>query len=65
MVPNVTKNVSLLVVGTQDRRKLNGYEKSGKHRKAEALIDKGMDIQILSESDFSELIGVDEDLQYA
>ena len=59
VVPNVTKKVSLLVVGTQDRRKLNGYEKSSKHRKAEALIDKGMDIQILSESDFSELIGVD------
>ena len=61
VVPNVTKKVSLLVVGTQDRdrRKLNGYEKSSKHRKAEALIDKGMDIQILSESDFSKLIGVD------
>ena len=59
VVPNVTKKVSILVVGTQDKRKFNGYEKSGKHRKAEALIDKGMDIQILSESDFSELIGVE------
>ena len=59
VVPNVTKKVSILVVGTQDRRKLNGYEKSSKHRKAEALIYKGMDIQILSESDFSKLIDVD------
>ena len=40
------------MVGTQDRSKLNGYEKSGKHRKAEVLIEKGAEIQILSESDF-------------
>ena len=59
VVSNVTKKVSILVVGTQDRKKLNGYKKSSKHRKAEALIEKGMDIQILSESDFPKLIGVD------
>ena len=60
VVPNVTKKVSILVVGTQDRRKLNGYKKRSKHRRAEALIDNGIkDIQILSESDFSKLIGVD------
>ena len=47
------------MVGTQDRSKLNGYEKSGKHRKAEVLIEKGAEIQILSESDFLELLGVD------
>ena len=46
----------MLVVGTQDKSKLNGYEKSGNRRKAEALIEKGVDIQILSESDFSELL---------
>ena len=51
--------VTMLVVGTQDSSRLNGYEKSGKHRKAESLIEKGADIQILSESDFSELIGLD------
>ena len=56
---SVTRKTSILVVGTQDKNKLNGYEKSSKHRKAESLIDKGMEIQILSESDFSELIGVD------
>ena len=48
----------MLVVGTQDRSKLKGYEKSGKHRKAESLIEKSVDIQILSESDFSELMGL-------
>ena len=51
VAPSVTKNVTMLVVGTQDKSKLNGYEKSSKHRKAEVLIDKGLDIQILSESD--------------
>ena len=59
VVPNVTKKITILVVGTQDKSKLNGYEKSSKHRKVEALIGKNVDIQILSESDFSELIGVD------
>ena len=53
---NVSKKTTLLVVGTQDRSKLKGYEKSTKHRKAEILIEKGVEIQILSESDFSELI---------
>ena len=59
VVPNVTKKVTMLVVGTQDMSKLNGYDKSSKHRKAEALINQGMDIQILSETDFSEIIGID------
>lgn len=53
---NVSKKTTLLVVGTQDSSKLKGYEKSTKHRKAQALIEKGVEIQILSESDFSELI---------
>ena len=58
VIDNVTNKVTMIVVGTQDKRKMNGYEKSTKHRKAEALIKKGADIQILSESDFSELTGV-------
>ncbi len=53
---NVSGKTTLLVVGTQDRSKLKGYEKSTKHRKAETLIERGAEIQILSESDFSELI---------
>ena len=56
---SVTKKVSILVVGVQNKNVLNGYEKSRKHRQAEALIADGMDIEILSENDFSELIGID------
>lgn len=48
----VTKQTTLLVIGDQDSYKLAGYEKSKKHRKAEALILKGQPIRILSESDF-------------
>ena len=53
---NVSKKTTILVVGTQDKSKLKGYEKSTKHRKAETLIKNGVEIQILSESDFAELI---------
>ena len=56
---NVTKKVSILVVGTQDMSKLNGYNKKGKHRKVEDLISRGKEIKILSETDFFELLGVD------
>ena len=56
---SVTKKVTMLVVGTQDKNKLNGYEKSAKHRRAEALVDQGQDIQILSEQDFYDLVGID------
>ena len=56
VVGSMSKKVSLLVVGTQDMRKLNGYKKSGKHRRAEELIENGAEIQILSESDFSSLM---------
>lgn len=53
---NVSKNVTLLVVGVQDKTRLKGYEKSAKHRQAEELILKGQDIQILSERDFLKLV---------
>jgi DNA polymerase-3 subunit epsilon len=52
----VTNDTSILVVGIQDKTRLNGYEKSSKQRKAEELIVNGADIQILSESDFFELV---------
>ena len=58
VVNSVSKKVTMLVVGTHDRSRLKGYEKSSKHRKAEALIEKGVDIQILSETDFSELMSL-------
>jgi len=51
----VTKKTTMLVVGDQDIKKLAGHEKSSKHRKAEDLIEKGIPIRILKESDFKEL----------
>jgi DNA polymerase-3 subunit epsilon len=54
----VTKHTTLLVVGDQDIRLLNGHEKSGKHRKAEELIAKGLTIRILTESDFASMVGM-------
>ena len=53
---NVTKRTTILVVGIQDRKKFNGYDKSIKHRKAESLVSRGISIEILSERDFLELI---------
>jgi DNA polymerase-3 subunit epsilon len=52
----VTKHTTLLVVGDEDLRRLNGHEKSSKHRKAEQLIAKGQPIRILSESDFRQIV---------
>ena len=56
VVNNASKRVTMLVVGTQDENRLNGYVKSSKHRKVEELIGKGAGIEILSESDFYELL---------
>ncbi len=56
VVPNVTKKATILVVGTQNKNVLNGYEKSSKQRKAESLIARGANIQILSEQDFFEMV---------
>lgn len=50
--PNVTKTTTLLVVGDQDIEKLNEQDKSGKHRKAEKLIESGQPLRILGEADF-------------
>jgi DNA polymerase-3 subunit epsilon len=52
----VTKHTTLLVVGDEDLRKLNGHEKSSKHRKAEERIRKGQPIRILGEGDFRRLV---------
>ena len=54
----VTKHTTLLVVGDQDIRVLNGHDKSSKHRKAEELIAKGLPIRILTESDFASMVGL-------
>ena len=56
VVPGVTKETTLLVVGDQDIKKLAGKDKSSKHRKAEELISKGQVIRIVKESDFKALV---------
>jgi DNA polymerase-3 subunit epsilon len=53
---NVTSQTTLLVVGDQDLRQLNGCDKSSKHRRAEELILGGQSIRILQESDFMLLV---------
>lgn len=55
--PSVTQRTTILVIGDQDVRRLNGQEKSSKHRKAEELIKKGQKIRILTEKDFVNLVG--------
>jgi DNA polymerase-3 subunit epsilon len=52
----VTTHTTILVVGDEDLRKLNGHDKSTKHRKAEQLITKGQRIRVLGESDFKRLV---------
>lgn len=59
--PGVTKETTLLVVGTQDIARLAGHEKSAKHRKAEALIEAGHPIRIIAEADFMRLCAIAED----
>ena len=54
---NVTRKVSMLVVGMRERGHQELYGKSGKHKKAEQLIEKGLEIEILSEDDFLALVG--------
>ncbi len=58
VIDSVSKKVTMHVVGIQDEEKLNGYSKSSKHRIAEALINDGATIQILSEQDFFELLRI-------
>jgi DNA polymerase III subunit epsilon len=54
----VTKKTTLLVVGDQDIEKLNGQDKSSKHRKAEQLVATGQPIRILGEADFMSMCRV-------
>ncbi|MEZ5763683.1 MAG: hypothetical protein R3D69_05045 [Xanthobacteraceae bacterium] len=49
---NVTQRTTIVVVGDQDLRQTRGKEKSGKHLRAEQLIEKGFAIRIVQESDF-------------
>ena len=52
----VTKKTTMLIVGIQDRAALRGDKKSGKHKRAEELIRQGVQIRILSEQDFGNLL---------
>jgi DNA polymerase III subunit epsilon len=53
---SVTKRTTLLLVGDEDVRVLNGHQTSSKHRKAELLIAQGQPIRILGESDFPRIV---------
>lgn len=57
VLPGVSKKTSVLVVGNQDARKLQGHKISSKHMKAEELIKAGHPIQIITEADFFSLVG--------
>lgn len=54
----VSGKTTMLVVGEQDLSVLRGEDKSSKHRKAESLIEKGVNIEIISEPDFMLLLGI-------
>ncbi|WP_443090345.1 exonuclease domain-containing protein [Basfia succiniciproducens] len=56
VVDGVSKKVTLLVKGIQDKSRLAGKELSNKEIKAQTLISKGYNIKILSEYDFLRLI---------
>ena len=52
----VTKRTNYVISGIQDPTALRGHEKSSKIMKAERYIGEGLDIHILSEEDFRNLI---------
>ena len=52
---SVTKKTEVLVVGQQDYRVVGDSCMSGKQKKALMLLDKGQDIEILSEIEFLEI----------
>jgi DNA polymerase-3 subunit epsilon len=52
----VTKDTTILVIGDQDVRPLNGHEKSAKHLKAEKMIREGAMLRIIGETDFRALM---------
>jgi DNA polymerase-3 subunit epsilon len=52
----LSKTTTLLIVGDQDVGRLAGHTKSSKHRDAEARIQQGQPLRILTESDFLALL---------
>jgi DNA polymerase-3 subunit epsilon len=55
---SVNKTTTILVLGKQDSWKLKGEDKSSKHRKAEELMQKGCEIQIMMEDDFKKMVNL-------
>ena len=53
---SVTSKTNILVVGQQDYRVVGKDGRSSKQKKALQLLEKGQDIEILSESDFLQLM---------
>ena len=49
---NVTNDTDVLVVGQQDYKKVGDDGMSGKQEKAMKLLEKGKEIEILSEAEF-------------
>ena len=52
----VTRKTTVLVVGDNDIRKLAEHNESSKYRKAEDLIEKGIPIRIVGETDFMAMV---------
>ena len=52
----VSKKTNFLVVGDQDLRKLKGGDKSTKMKKAEAVLAKGGNIEIIDEDEFLRML---------
>jgi DNA polymerase-3 subunit epsilon len=57
----VSKKTTIVVVGQQDLRKLQGHDRSSKHRKAEDLIFNGAPIRIVGEHDFQRLVDLGQE----
>lgn len=56
VLSSVNSNTTILVVGMQDLRLLNGNTKSSKQIKAERLIEQGVEIKIICEEDLLEMV---------
>ena len=56
---SLSKKTNFLITGYQNPAALNGHEKSSKRIKAEQLLEKGADIQILTEQEFFQIMSED------
>ena len=54
---SVTKNTNILVVGEQDWRVVGESGLSSKMKKAQALLEKGQEIEVMTENDFLKFLG--------